>query len=325
MSLPTFGFETTAYEVADALSSRIAGKNVLVTGTSLQGIGFDTACSIAKHAGVVVITGYNAERLDLSAAAILKAVLTANVRTLVLDLSSLASVRKAAAEVNAYPEPLHVLIHNAADTSGVYTITDDDIERQIAVAHFGPFLLTKLLLPKLLASTSPNWLPRVVVVASEAHTFGPGIDFAHLRKPLPGSKQETEGFLRYHEVKVANILFALGLAQRGTGKLRAYSLHPGVIYTGAFTKEAVIPALKTVGTLTEDGKPAPNHPWKTLAQGAATTVAAAFDPRLDDKSGTYLVDSNEANNLRTAPASDQANVDKLWKMTEEILGENFVL
>ncbi|KAF7318993.1 Short-chain dehydrogenase/reductase family protein [Mycena chlorophos] len=291
MSLPTFSFETTAYEVADALSSQIAGKNVLVTGTSLQGIGFDTACSIAKHAGLVVITGYNAERLDLSAAAIHKAVPTANVP-----------------EVNAYPEPLHVLIHNAADTSGMYTITDDDIERQIAVAHFGPFLLTKLLLPKLLSSTSPTWLPRVVIVASEAHTFGPGIDFAHLRKPLPGSKQETEGFLRYHEVKVANIF-----------------LHPGVIYTGAFTKEAVIPALKIVGTLTEDGKPAPNHPWKTLAQGAATTVAAAFDPRLDGQSGAYLVDSNEANNLRTAPASDQANVDKLWKMTEEILGEDFGL
>ncbi|KAJ7069265.1 hypothetical protein C8F01DRAFT_960582, partial [Mycena amicta] len=200
---------------------------VLVTGTSLNGIGFDTARSIAKYAGLVIITGYNAERLQLSAEAILKDVPTANIRTLVLDLSSLAAVRKAAQEVNAYSEPLHVLIHNAADSSGIYCITADDIERQMAVAHVSPFLLTKLLLPKLFASTTTSWLPRVVLVSSEAQALGPGIDFSTLRKPAAGSAQETNMFARYHEVKSANVLLALGLAKRGERKLRAYSLHPG--------------------------------------------------------------------------------------------------
>ncbi|KAF7318994.1 Short-chain dehydrogenase/reductase family protein [Mycena chlorophos] len=324
MSLSTFGFNTTSDEVADALDSQIAGKNVLITGTSINGIGFDTARSIAKYAGLVVITGYNAERLGLSAAAILKAVPTANIRTLVLDLASLGSVRKAAAEINAYAEPLHVIIHNAADTSAVYAITADDIERQMAVAQVGPFLLTKLLLSKLLASATSTWQPRVVMVASEAQSMGPGIDFTQLRKPLPGSAQEQNVFLRYHEVKVANVLFALGLAQRGAGKLRAFSLHPGVIFTNIHTKEAAIAALKAVGNLTEDGKPAPDKKWKSTSQGAATSVVAAFDPRLDDKSGAYLDDCNEANHKLIAAAADPANADKLWKMTEEIIGEEFV-
>ncbi|KAJ7069271.1 hypothetical protein C8F01DRAFT_1363494 [Mycena amicta] len=326
MSLPTFGSSTTCDEVADALASEISGKNVLITGTSLNGIGFDTARSIAKHAALVVITGYNPERLHLSADAIRKDVPTANIRTLVLDLSSLAAVRKAAAKVNAYPEPLHVLIHNAADTSGVYSITVDDIEGQIAVDHVSPFLLTKLLLPKLFASTTTSWLPRVVIVSSEVHAMGPGLDFSGLRKPAPGSAQETNLFLRYHEAKAANVLTALELAKRGEGKLRAYSLHPGVIFTNTFKKETVVPIMKAMGSLTEDGLPNPTgRDWKTIPQGAATTVVAAFDPRLNDKSGSYIVDGVEANDKRTAACSDRENAKKLWKLTEEIIGEEFTI
>ncbi|KAJ7069273.1 hypothetical protein C8F01DRAFT_1325967 [Mycena amicta] len=285
MSLPTFGFSTTCDEVADALASEISGKNVLITGTSLNGIGFDTARSIAKYAALVVITGYNAERLQLSAEAIRKEVPTANIRTLGLDLSSLAAVRKAAAEVNAYPEPLHVLIHNAAYTSGAYSITADDIEGQMAIDHVSPFLLSKLLLPKLLASksASPTWLPRIVLVSSEVHAMGPGLDFSGLRKPPAGSAQETQIFLRYHEAKAANVLTALELAKRGEGKLRAYSLHPGVIFTNIHNKDAVVSDIcQFSGTLKEGGQPnLETNKWKTIPQGAATTVVAAFDPRLN--------------------------------------------
>jgi NAD(P)-dependent dehydrogenase (short-subunit alcohol dehydrogenase family) len=106
---------------------------VLVTGTSPNGIGFETARVIAKHANLVIITGYNLERygiyfsitrapnprninaepavctrLKLSEDAIKREVPTANIRPLVLDLSSLAAVRTTAAEINAYPEVLHV-------------------------------------------------------------------------------------------------------------------------------------------------------------------------------------------------------------------------
>jgi NAD(P)-dependent dehydrogenase (short-subunit alcohol dehydrogenase family) len=92
----------------------------------LNGIGFETARVIARHVNLVIITGYNDERsttasvgglhqylsvefrLQFSEDAIKADVLNANIRRLSLNLSSLASVRKAAAEVNTYPEPIHV-------------------------------------------------------------------------------------------------------------------------------------------------------------------------------------------------------------------------
>ncbi|KAF7299933.1 hypothetical protein HMN09_01001800 [Mycena chlorophos] len=327
-ALPTFGFSTTAEEVSDALAGELAGKNVLVTGTSVGGLGYETARAIAKHAGLVVITGHNAERLQLSVEAIRKAVPGAKVQAQVLDLSSLASVRKAAEEINKDVTPLHVIVHNAADTSSVYAVTVDGHERQMAVAHFSPFLLTKLIFPKLLASASDSWVPRVVLVSSKASSMGPGIDLSlpSLNNPAPDSPQVKNLFLRYHEAKSANVLFALELAKRGVGKIRAYSLHPGTIYTNGLKKDAAIPAMQSMGVLKEDGQPNPEFTtWKTIEQGAATTVVAAFDPRLNDKSGAYLVDCVEANDQRTDICSDSANAEKLWKLTEEVLGEEFVL
>ncbi|KAJ7060547.1 hypothetical protein C8F01DRAFT_1143071, partial [Mycena amicta] len=328
MSLPTFSFESTAQEVSTALKGQISGRNVLITGTSLKGIGFEAARAIAPYANLVVITGYNAERLKLSEEALKKEFPSANIRALTLDLSSLASVRKAAAEVNAYPEPLHVLIHNAA-TIGSYYITEDDFEIQGATAQFGPFLLTKLIAPKLLSTRTKSFVPRVVYVASNAHGMGiTSLDFSKLRHGhLPEDASTAPGMMkRYGEVKSMNMLMAVELSRRAKGQLRAYSLHPGAIPTNVLDKEALVPVYLSLGFITEDGKPKENNisPWKTLPQGAATTVVAAFDPRLDDKAGVYLIDCTVAPEDKVAPhAIDPANAEKLWNLTEEMLGEKF--
>ncbi|KAJ6603209.1 hypothetical protein DFH09DRAFT_1301031 [Mycena vulgaris] len=91
MSLTLFSFTTTAEEVDTTFSNEIRGKNVVVTGTSINGIGFETARVIAKYANLVVITGYNAERLKLSDAGIKKEFPSANIHPLRVDLSSLVS------------------------------------------------------------------------------------------------------------------------------------------------------------------------------------------------------------------------------------------
>ncbi|KAJ7062114.1 hypothetical protein C8F01DRAFT_1251929 [Mycena amicta] len=300
---------------------------VLITGTSLKGIGFEAARALAPYVNLLVITGYNAERLKLSEDALKKEFPGAKIRTLTLDLSSLASVRKAAAEVNAYPEPLDVLIHNAA-TVGTYYLTEDDIEIQISTAHFGPFLLTKLLASKLLSARTDGFVPRVVYVSSKAHTTGiTGIDFTKLRR---GDAPEEAGtvpvlFKRYAEVKTANVLMAAELSRRAKGQLRAYSLHPGMIPTNGFEKDVFIPTFKQLGVIGDHGKPIENSfdKWKTLPQGAATTLVAAFDPRLDDTPGAYLVDGVVAPEQVAAYAADPDNAEKLWTLTEEILGERF--
>ncbi|KAJ6521627.1 hypothetical protein DFH09DRAFT_1424688 [Mycena vulgaris] len=92
MSLPTFSSTTTADEVVAVFATEIQGKNDLVTGTSIDGIGLNAARAIAKHANLVIITGPDAERLKLSEEAIKKDVPSANIRRLVLDLASLSAV-----------------------------------------------------------------------------------------------------------------------------------------------------------------------------------------------------------------------------------------
>ncbi|KAJ7744263.1 hypothetical protein DFH07DRAFT_978606 [Mycena maculata] len=318
---PTFSFESTADDVATAFSGEIEGKNVLITGTSLNGIGFETALAIAKHANLVVITGYNAERLKLSEDAIKKEVPAANVRRLILDLSSLASVRNAAQEVNAYSEPLHVLINNAAAGMGPFKLTVDGLENQFATDHVGPFLFTKLITSKLFAAASEHYTPRVVFVGSAAHAFGTGVDFSILAKPDPAKYSASSA---YFQAKSANILAATELSKRAKGRLNSYSLHPGIIFTNIAQKEGAQDDLKALGMLYPDGLPnREKFRWKTLSQGGATTVTAAFDPRLNDTPGAYLDDSKVANNTIAPHTSDPANAEKLWTITEEIIGEKF--
>ncbi|KAJ6453145.1 hypothetical protein C8R45DRAFT_1039716 [Mycena sanguinolenta] len=321
MSLPTFTSTTTAEEVAAAFVDRIRGRNVLVTGTSIGGIGFETARVLAKYANLVIITGHNSERLKLSEEAINQETPSANIRQLVFDLSSLAAVRQAAAEVNAYPEPLHILIHNAGVGCG-FKLTVDGLETQMATNHIGPFLLTKLLVPKLLAARSENYIPRVIVVASEGHALGP-LNFDTIAQP---DQKAFEFFNAYCQSKAANVLFATELSRRAKGKINVYSLHPGAIPTNSTKKEETKAALISMGALTPEGLPNSEFiTWKTLSQGAATTVAAAFDTRLESKSGAYLVDSVEANDKVAPHSSDPETAAKLWTITEEIVGEKFTL
>ncbi|KAJ7842831.1 hypothetical protein B0H14DRAFT_2586085 [Mycena olivaceomarginata] len=212
--LPVFSFTTTAEKVATVFSQEIKGKNVLITGTLLNGIGFETACGIARHANLVIITGYNDERstiasvgglhqylsvefrLQLSEDAIKADVPNTNIHRLLLDLSSLASV----------------LIHNAAAAIGPLKLTVDGLESQMATGHVGPFLFMKILKPKLLAAeTGSSYTPRVVFVASVAHMFEPGINFDTVEHP---SAEAYTSFGAYFEAKSANILTAIKLSKR---------------------------------------------------------------------------------------------------------------
>ncbi|KAJ6494235.1 short-chain dehydrogenase [Mycena sanguinolenta] len=312
--LPTFSFSSTSEEVATALADQITGKNVLVTGTSLGGLGFETARAIAKHANLVIITGYSAERYAASRyLSIKKEIPSANIRRLELDLSSMAAVRAAAAQVNAYPEPLHVLINNAAATIGPFKLTVDGLESQMATNCVGHFLLTTLLAPKLLASKTASFTPRVVFVSSALHASCDGVDLDAIERPNAETYDNWQGYFR---TKAAHILTARELSRRARGALQAYSLHPGGGHR----------VIDPEG-LDADGKPLedPNAPlkFKTIPQGAATTIVAAFDPRIADKSGAYLVDCVE-NNAAVAPhASDPAMADKLWTLIEKLIGQPF--
>ncbi|KAJ6548730.1 hypothetical protein B0H19DRAFT_1265526 [Mycena capillaripes] len=321
MAPPTFSFSTTADEVATAFVDRIVGKNVLITGTSINGIGFEAARAIAKHANLVVITGYSAERLKLLEEAIREEIPSANIRCLTLDLSSLVAVRTAAAEVNAYPEPLHVIINNAAALIGPFKLTVDGLESQMAINHVGHFLFTKLLLPKLLASRTTAYTPRIVFVSSAAHASCDGVDLDAIEHPSAETYNIGKG---YYRSKAANILTTIELARRAGGALKAFSVHPGAIYTNITQKEESREYMQSRGYVDADGKPVPNpYKFKSIPQGAATTVVAAFDPSLEDKSGAYLADCVEDNAAVAPHSSDPVMAGDLWALTEKLIGETF--
>ncbi|KAJ7162852.1 hypothetical protein C8R46DRAFT_1352714 [Mycena filopes] len=319
MPSPNFGFSTTAEEVATHFASEIQGKNVLVTGTSLNSLGFETARAIAKHANLVVITGYNAERLALSEAELKREVPSANIRTLNLDLSSLAAVRKAAAEVNAYSEPIHVLINNAAATIGPFVLTVDNLESQIATDHLGPFLFTALIAPKLHAAKSATYTPRVVALTSIFHEYASGIDFADIKHP---EEAKYEAFTAYNQAKSANLLFAAELSRRAGGAIHGFSASPGVALTNIQLKPESYEIFVAREIITPDRKPHPNFKWKTIPQAAATTLVAAFDPKLSARPGAYLDDCNEAA-IAGPNFADPLLSGQLWTETEKIVGKSF--
>ncbi|KAJ6464486.1 hypothetical protein C8R45DRAFT_1174639 [Mycena sanguinolenta] len=316
MALPAFSFSTTAEEVVTALADQITGKNVLVTGTSVNGLGYETARAIAKHANLVIITGYSAERHA--------EIPSANIRCLVLDLSSTAAVRAAAAEVDAYPEPLHVLINNAAAVIGPFKLTVDGLESQMAINHVGHFLFTALLAPKLVATKTASFTPRVVFVSSGAHAYCDGVDLDAIVRPNAETYDIGQA---YYRSKVANILTVHELVKKARGALQAYSVHPGAIYTNITTKEESRGYMQSRGFVDADGKPVdnPNLPFKfkTIPQGAATTIVAAFDPRIADKPGAYLADCVEDNAAVAPHASDPVMAEKLWALTEKLIGQPF--
>ncbi|KAJ7171007.1 hypothetical protein C8R46DRAFT_1087459 [Mycena filopes] len=316
----SFGYHTTSEEAAAALATEIQGKNVLITGTSLNGLGFETARVVAKYANLVIITGYNAERLKLSEAALKEELPDANIRSLVLDLGSLAAVRIAAAEVNAYEENIDILINNAASAICGFQLTTDGFEQQMATDHLGPFLFTALILPKLLAAHTTTFTPRVVFVASGAHMWGDGVNLAEMEHPDAGTYKPMTA---YAQAKSANILTASELTRRAGGKINAYSLTPGAIATNFVGRPEAQEELLAHGVITADGKANLANtklPWKTLPEGAATLVTAAFDPALNETPGAYLIHSVESNKSVAPHTADPVQAKELWEVSERLVG-----
>ncbi|KAJ7471187.1 hypothetical protein B0H11DRAFT_1374216 [Mycena galericulata] len=307
-----FGWSTTSDEVAGVFANEIKGKNVLITGTSLNGLGFESARVIAKHANLLIITGYNEERLKLSENALKQEIPEANIRPLILDLASLANVRKAAAEVNAYPESIDVLINNAASSLCPFTVTPDGFEHQMATAHLGPFLFTALILPKILAAKTVSYTPRVIYVSSGAHAWCDGVNLSEMEHPNASTYKDMAA---YAQAKSANILTASELARHAAGRINAYSLHPGAIVTNFVRRNIAHDEALAAGM--------EKLTWKTIPQGAATIVTAAFDPSLNDNPGCYLTDSAEDNKSISPHAADPIIAEKLWTLSERLVNVKF--
>src|SRR5437870_8975219 len=199
----------------------MAGKVVLVTGGT-GGIGKATAIGLATMGARVGITGRDLARAEQAAPEIRAASGNPAVDVFAADMTSQAEVRRlAAAVLDAYPR-LDVLVNNVGGFWAHRHLTADGLERTFALNHLAPFLLTSLLLDRLMASAPA----RVVTASSGAHTTGK-LDFDDLMGQRKYSAQRA-----YSQSKLANVMFTYELARRlaGTG-VTATVLHPGVTRT----------------------------------------------------------------------------------------------
>ncbi|BEI93871.1 uncharacterized protein CcaverHIS019_0603300 [Cutaneotrichosporon cavernicola] len=323
--------ETTAQEVVDAFANEIKGKTVVVTGPSPGGIGYETARAIATRAPkLLILAGRDMKKLEAAKADILKDTPSANLALVTLDLNSLASVRSGAKAIAAAAPQLDVLINNAAIMMCPYGTTEDGFETQFGTNYMAPWLLNNLLIPNLLASPAP----RVVLVSSVGHRVS---DILWDDMGFSGGKTYNK-FMSYGQSKTASVLNGVALAEKYP-KLTVISLHPGAIHTNLARHLTEEDMKGMVGQFfNEDGTPKPGVFFKSIPQGASTTLVAAFDPALKTHSGTYLTDCQIAKVKPTgadphlnisesdfvAPyAVDKAAAERLWGVTEEMVGEKF--
>ncbi|HEX4157870.1 MAG TPA: SDR family NAD(P)-dependent oxidoreductase, partial [Rhizomicrobium sp.] len=207
------------WTIANIPSQR--GKVAVVTGAN-SGIGWHTALELARSGGEVILTARSEEKGRDAVNRIRREVAQADVRAEILDLASLASVRRFAAKIGSEPK-LDLLINNA----GVMKVpkrelTEDGFERQFATNFLGHFALTGLLLPVLLRAPAP----RVTTVSSVAATLElKRIDFKNIQ-----GERGYHPWKAYCQSKLADLMFALELSRRCSAqglRLLSNAAHPG--------------------------------------------------------------------------------------------------
>jgi NAD(P)-dependent dehydrogenase (short-subunit alcohol dehydrogenase family) len=309
--MATFGFDSTTDDVLDGVD--LSDMNVVITGTS-AGLGVETARALAVHGARVmgVVRDVDKARRNLQDAG------ADGVELYEADLASLGSIRSFTDTLHAEgPDRIDVLIANAGIMGCPQGTTADGFETQFGTNHLGHFLLVNRILPLMTGSPA-----RIVTLSSAGHRFGkvslddPG--FAHT---------PYDPWVAYGRAKTANILFAVELDRRWRDRgVRATSVHPGGIVTelGRHLTDETLAALMAARG---DRK----LEWKTIPQGAATSVWAGFVAAADEVGGRYCEDCAVApviDDPNRSPgvmryALDPDTATALWARSEELVGESF--
>jgi NAD(P)-dependent dehydrogenase (short-subunit alcohol dehydrogenase family) len=305
-----FGFETTAAEVVEGVD--LTGKRAIVTGGA-SGIGVETARALASAGADVVLAVRDTAAGDRTAGD-LRATTGRDVHVARLDLADRDSIAAFAA---GWTGPLHILVNNA----GVMAVQEPETspegwDLQFATNHLGHFALATRLHPALAAADGA----RVVSVSSAAHLRSPVIfDDLHF------AFRPYDPWLAYGQSKTANVLFAVEADRRWADDgIRVNALMPGGIATNL---------QRHIGPELIENARRNGARLKTAEQGAATSVLLAASPLVEGVGGRYFEDVNEAavvdrrpaETLAPAPgvaryALDPANAERLWSVSEELVG-----
>ncbi len=273
----------------------MAGRTVLVTGAS-DGIGAETARTLAARGATVHVTGRSVEKLRPVAEAV-------GTEPLVADFSRLEDVRRLAEQVVERTGSLDVLMNNAGGTFAPARRTPDGHEPNFQVNHLAPFLLTQLLRPVLAADGGAL----VVNTSSIGNLAGKivldDLDYEHRR---------AREFLAYGTGKLMNIVFTRGIAQRWSADgIVSVAVHPGPVGS-SFGRDSWV-----VGLLYRS--PLSRFATISVPEGAAPLVALAergADPTLDGRYFSRFTPDGRENRQ----ARDQAVIDGLWERSLTLVG-----
>src|SRR6202011_5146198 len=321
-----WGATSTADEVLSGID--LHGKRILVTGVS-AGIGVETARALATHGAQVTGAVRDLAKAQAATAEVRKdaAARGGSFELIALDLANLKSVRFCANALLDQDQHFDVIIANAGVMATPFGHTSDGFETQFGTNHLGHFVLVNRIAPLMRAGS------RLINLSSSGHRYS-NVD---LDDPN-FERMPYEPFVAYGRSKTANILFAVAFDERHRGRgVRAAAVHPGGIRTELARHldptriHAIIEQLNN--QLAAEGK-APFQ-WKTIPQGAATSVWAGVVAPADAVGGKYCENCHVG---RVVPddvsisaisegvrgyALDSTTAAALWKKSEEMVGESF--
>ncbi|KAL5192033.1 Short-chain dehydrogenase TIC 32, chloroplastic [Glycine soja] len=306
-----FGSNSTAEQVTEDCSSFLpsAALTALITGAS-SGIGAETARVLAKRGVRVVIAARDLKKAREVKKNIQKETPKAEVILLEIDLGSFGSVQRFCSEFLALELPLNILINNAGMFSQNLEFSEDKIEMTFATNYLGHFLLTEILLDKMIETAEKTCIQgRIINVSSVIHSWEKKDGF-RFNDILSGKKYN--GTRAYAQSKLANILHAKEIAKQlkaRNARVTINAVHPGIVKTG------IIRAHK--GLITDSLFFIASKLLKTTSQGASTTCYVALSPKTEGISGKYFADCNECK--CSSLANDESEAQKLWNNTHALL------
>lgn len=290
----------------------LTGRRVLVTGVT-SGIGTQTATELARRGAEVVLAARSPAKLARTRAELTAEIPDARLVDLIVDVSEMSSIRRAAEEAQGLG-PIDVLVNNAGVMATPYTRTGDGFELQMATNHFGPFLLTGLLLPQLVESGQG----RVVAVASQAHRLA-------RQAPVTDPRVESKRYRRwptYAQSKLADLLFTYELDRRLRDRglpVSAVAAHPGYSATelmGASRATETRRAAILQGAFELLGQPPAMGAWPTLMAATAPIPGSTYvgpGGGLEFRGAPVIVRPTKA-------ARDPESMRALWEVSEQATG-----
>ena len=313
-----FGHDTTTDEVLDGMD--LTGRRVFVTGGA-SGLGKETARALAAKGAQVTIAARTLAAGEAAAGEIRQASGSGAVDVVELELGSLASIRRCADEFLKRTDRIDLLINNAGVMACPQDKTEDGFETQFGVNHIGHFLLTNLLMPAVLNGEQA----RIVSLSSRGHMM----DTVHFDDPNY-EHRAYNNWLAYGQSKTANVLFAVGLNRRLASRgISVNAVHPGVIMTNLSRHMTA----EDMEFLQERARKSGlgEMRMKSVEAGAATSVYTATAVELSGIGGRYLEDCGltEINDSADSPegvrsyAVDPENAERLWTLSEQLIGESF--